>query len=362
MRHLLAENNTLLVRGSASVRLLSGDAEILGAPLARNRQLAVRPEKQLAVEARTDAALEIGLDKKGSTFEIKGSTIPASWKMAAEAVEEMGQGRVLVVGMTDVGKSTLCAYLVNKLLLHGLRPTVVDGDIGQSDIGPPTTVGISVPTTWVTSLIDLKPGAMIFIGHTSPSKVEDRIIDALKRLSGRIEDSLTIINSDGWVLDSDAISYKVRMIAATRPDLVVGLANGTELQPILSGSKAQSISIETAKEVLARSRSDRREIRTANYRRFLEGGRIRAISLRGVSISTPKRFPRLEEVKARDLGNLVVGLLNDDGYMVQFGVLIGFGDQSARIYCRPVEAVRRIEVGYVKLSTTGAELGYFELD
>ena len=322
--------------------------------------MAVRQEKQLPVEARTEADLEILLGKSGEIFEIRGSTIPASWKMAAEALVEMEQGKVIVIGMTDVGKSTLCTYLANRLLLQGLSPAVVDGDIGQSDIGPPTTVGASVPTTSIPSLVDLEPQATIFIGHTSPSQVANRIIDGLKRLSDLMKKSLTIINTDGWVLDPEAISYKIRMIDATRPDLVVGLANGTELQPILSGSGAQSLNIETAKEVLARSRSDRREIRTASYRRFLEGARTRAISLQEVSISTPRGFPQVEGPKAQELSNLVVGLLNNDGYMLQIGILIGLGNGTAKIYCRPAQAVRNIEVGYVRLSTAGTELGYFE--
>jgi polynucleotide 5'-hydroxyl-kinase GRC3/NOL9 len=280
--------------------------------------------------------------------------------MTAEALAEMEQGKVMVLGMTDVGKSTLCTYLTNNLLQRGLSSAVVDADIGQSDIGPPTTIGSSVPTASVSSLVDLKPDAIIFIGHTSPSQVETKIIDGLKRLSNRSEDSLTIINTDGWVLDPEAISYKIRMITATKPDLVVGLANGTELQPILSGSGARSLSIDTAKEVLARSRSDRREIRTASYRRFLEGASTRAVSLQGVSISAPIGFPQIQGSNARELTNLIVGLLNDDGYMLQIGVLMGFGNGTARVYCRSVEAVRRIEVGYVKLSTAGIELGYFE--
>ena len=357
---MLAPNNTLIIRGPATFRLLDGDAEVLGTLLSRDRKLAIGREKQLPVEARTEVDLEILLGKSGEIFEIEGSTIPASWKMTAEALAEMEQGKVMVVGMTDVGKSTLCTYLTNNLLQRGLSSAVVDADIGQSDIGPPTTIGSSVPTASISSLVDLKPEAIIFIGHTSPSQVETKIIDGLKRLSNRRQDSLTIINTDGWVLDPEAISYKIRMIAATKPDLVVGLANGTELQPILSGSGARSLSIDTAKEVLARSRSDRREIRTASYRRFLEGASTRAVSLQGVSISTPKGFPQIQGSKARELSNLIVGLLNDDGYMLQIGVLMGLGNGTARVYSRSVEAVRKIEVGYVKLSTAGIELGYFE--
>jgi polynucleotide 5'-hydroxyl-kinase GRC3/NOL9 len=360
MRQVLAPNNTLLIRGPAFIRLLNGDAEVLGGELRRNRELTIGRERQLAVEARTEAEFEIVLAKSGRTIEIEGSTIPESWRAAAEVMEEMNQGKVMVIGMTDVGKSTLCAYLVNRLLLRGLRLDIVDGDIGQSDIGPPTTVGASVPTTSVSSLLDLKADAIIFVGHTSPRQVQSKISGALKRLSDRRKDTLTIINTDGWVIDSDAISYKIRLINETKPDLVVALASESELQPILSGSRVQSVNVKTAKQVLTRSQSDRREIRRASYARFLEGARIRPIPLQEVTISTPRGSVQIDKLGTREANNLVVGLLNDEAYMLQIGILFGLTDLTAKVYCRSVENVRRIDVGYVKLSTKGTELGYFE--
>lgn len=360
MRYMLAPNNTLIIRGPASCRLLNGEAEVLGASLNPQRKLTINRDKQLPVEARSESDLEILLGRSGEIFEIGGSTIPPSWTEAADALAEMETGKVILIGMTDVGKSTLSTYLANKLLSKHLSLHIIDGDIGQADIGPPTTIGYSIPTTPISSLVDLKPEAIIFIGHTNPSQVETKIIDGLRRLSTRGQNSLTIINTDGWVLDPEAISYKIRMIRATEPDLVIGLATGTELQPILSGSRAQALSVETAKDVLARSRSDRRETRITGYRRFLEGARTRTVSLRAVNLSIPLGFPEIHGPKAQELTNLIVGLLSAEGYMVGLGVLMGFADDSARVYCRSTEEVHRIEVGYVKLLTDGTELGYFE--
>jgi polynucleotide 5'-hydroxyl-kinase GRC3/NOL9 len=304
--------------------------------------------------------LEILTGKSAEIFEVGGSTIPASWRVAADALVEMEKGKVILIGMTDVGKSTLSTYLTNKLLGKQLSLHIIDGDIGQADIGPPTTIGYSTPTTSISSLVELKPESIIFIGHTNASQVERKIIDGIRRLSNRAQDSLTIINTDGWVLDPAAISYKIRMITATEPDLVIGLATGAELQPILSGSRARTLDVETAKDVLARSRSDRRETRIAGYRRFLEGARTRTISLRTVDLSTPVGFPPVHGPKAQELNSLIVGLLDGDGYMLEIGVFMGFANDTARIYCRSVERVHKIEVGYVRLSKDGTELGYFE--
>lgn len=137
LRYLLQQETTLLVRGPASLRLLAGEGTILGGKIQRDRIFVVRPERQLPVEAEGEAQLEINLGKSGEIFEIDGSSIPESWKLAQEALAEMERGKVMVLGATDVGKSTLCAYLVNTLTARGLRLRVVDGDLGQADIGPP---------------------------------------------------------------------------------------------------------------------------------------------------------------------------------------------------------------------------------
>ena len=360
MRYLLAPDGTLIVRGPASLRLLSGEATVLGAPLEHGRKLVVRQEKQLPIEAKSEVDVEIILGESGKIFEIEGGTIPASWRSAVEAIAEMAQGKVLVIGATDVGKSTLCTYLTNELLKRGLRLRLIDADIGQADIGPPTTIASATPAGFLSSLVDLNPDAMIFIGHTSPSQVETQLIEGIKRLGNQDQQSLTIINTDGWALDPEAILYKIKLITATEPDLVVGLATGTELQPILSGSRAISINVEAPEIVLTRSRSDRREIRIAGYRRFLDGGTTRTLPLRKVKVRMPKGFPPLQSRYSRELSNLIVGLLDEKGYLLQIGVLLDFGTGLLKVYSRPIEGVREIELGYVKLSTDGVELGYLE--
>ena len=49
---------------------------------------------------------------------------------------------VLVIGATDVGKSTFCRFLVDSAVDRGLKTVFVDTDVGQSQIGPPTTIGM----------------------------------------------------------------------------------------------------------------------------------------------------------------------------------------------------------------------------
>jgi polynucleotide 5'-hydroxyl-kinase GRC3/NOL9 len=359
MRYLLGPENTLIVRGPASLRLLGGQGTALGAPL-NSCKLVVQQERQLPVETSSEADLEVLLGESGSMFEVKGSTIPRSWYSALDALAEMRQGKVMIIGATDMGKSTLSTFLTNGLLKNGIRPRIADADIGQADIGPPTTVGSAIPSGYLSSLVDLNPSALIFIGHTSPSQVQSKLIDGIRRISHNEQESLTIINTDGWVLDPEAIIYKVDLIETIQPDLVLGIAIGRELEPILSKGAVTSMKIEAPGTVLTRSRTDRREIRTAGYRRFLDGARTGTFSMRETQVRLPKELRSIRMAQSSDLENLIVGLLDDNGYMLQLGVLLSLGEDSLRVYSRPVDRLVEIELGYVKLSTDGVELSYLE--
>ena len=56
---------------------------------------------------------------------------------------------MLIVGNTDTGKSTFGAYIINEALKIGLRPAIIDADIGQGDLAPPNTIGGAVINTWL---------------------------------------------------------------------------------------------------------------------------------------------------------------------------------------------------------------------
>ena len=63
------------------------------------------------------------------------------WRKLASRIVK-SQQTVMVIGATDAGKSTFCRFLADSALAAGFKITYVDADIGQSQIGPPTTVGI----------------------------------------------------------------------------------------------------------------------------------------------------------------------------------------------------------------------------
>lgn len=361
MRYLLGAGNTLIVRGPASFRVLNGEPTVLGGPLSLNERVIVRRDKQLPILAHSESELDLAVVHKSQVFEINGSTIPASWDSAAEALGEMERGTVMVVGSADTGKSTLCTYLMNRLFGKGIAAKIVDGDVGQADIGPPTTISRANLEEYVVSLVDLHPESLLFIGHITPPLVEAKLIDGIRRLLDFDDRSLTIINTDGWILDPEAVMYKIRMIEAIQPDIVLVISTGTELQPILSGSRAKSMRLDAPQNVFARSRTDRRDLRTAGYRRFLEGATSQKHLLQNITLALPHGLESTRAGRGSDLSNLIVGLLDERGFLIQIGVLLRMEKNSLQVYSKHVNGVSKIEVGYVRLSTSGLEMGYLDL-
>jgi polynucleotide 5'-hydroxyl-kinase GRC3/NOL9 len=359
MQYLLGPRKTLIVRGPASIALLTGKATALCAPL-ENRPVTVQSEKQLPIETSAEAFLNVLLGKSGGVYEVDGSTIPSSWDSALETLVEMEQGKVVIVGATDVGKSTLSTFLANGLLRNKISSRIVDADIGQADIGPPTTIGSSNPHAYISSLGDLKPSALIFVGHTSPSRVQSKLLASIRRILNDDQHLLTIINTDGWVLDPQAVTYKTELIEAIQPDLVLGIAISGELESIISKTSVASMRIKAPAAALSRSASDRREIRKIAYRRFLDEGRVRGYSVREIKLKLPPDLTPIQFARTSGLSNLLVGLVDDRGFLLQIGVLLSLEKELVRVYSRPTDPFEEIEVGYVRLSTDGVELGYLE--
>ena len=68
-------------------------------------------------------------------------SIPDSWK---KLDPKKLAGLTLIIGAPDTGKSTLARYLYDLLNQHSAPVAFVDGDPGQSVLGPPTTMTLGM--------------------------------------------------------------------------------------------------------------------------------------------------------------------------------------------------------------------------
>lgn len=151
-----------------------------------------------------------------------------------------GQGpRVLVVGPSDSGKSTLCRILCAYACRLGRAPTFVDLDVGQGEVSLPGTLAATPMDRAALSVEDeagcAKPAPLAyFFGHVSPGEYGDVLRNSQGRLADCVNRRLStdriaaasgaIINTMGWV-DGAGYDLLLEAIRAFHVNVILVLGN-----------------------------------------------------------------------------------------------------------------------------------------
>jgi len=305
MMQTVEKGKTLLIDGPACVQVISGELSVFGALVKVGDKVIVRKGKRMPFEALDGAQVELTLGDSASYVEIDGSAIPSSWKEAVnEILSTKEQKIILVMGGIDSGKTSLCTYLINRALDVKYEVALIDGDLGQSDIGPPGTVGLGFVRKPVVDLFNLQPEDIIFIGVTSPSRMTNATLDALVTLKAEALEMGTdflIVNTDGWIEGDDAVNYKVRLVKAVAPNVVLVIQSGNELNPIVDALKdVKFLAINSPKNVKRRDRETRKNLRESAYRKYLRGAKFRLCPLSWVKMEGNLEISAKNEYQLRN--------------------------------------------------------------
>ena len=285
MNRTVKKGTTLLVDGPASVTVTSGKVEAFGSVISGTAKVVIREGKRLPFAVEETAAFEIALGDTASVEEVEGNTVPPSWNESFEELLNLQTKPVtaMILGTVDSGKTSFCTYLVNKALGKKRKVAVLDGDLGQSDIGPPSTVAYAFVTRPITDLFSLRAKNAFFVGETSPSKVTDKVIAALASLKKEVLTSdaeFVVINTDGWVEGECAANYKIQLIGELNPDVIFCIQQKDELAPLISGlEKFKKVVVESPSAIRQRDIEKRRSLRELGYIKYLRNARVQSLSL-----------------------------------------------------------------------------------
>ena len=303
--------------------------------------------------------LQVRIGEQGVCRQVNGSTIPPSWRDAADVLRH-SRGFAVILGDVDAGKSTLCTYLANVRIGHRVRTSIIDGDVGQADIGPPTTTSSSTVSKHIFNLQELRPERSYFIGHTSPSSVPDKLVQSITHLKDKIStgSDIAILNTDGWVREDQAVEHKLKLLDSLRPDLVLALSLDHELDHILELQKRPILRLQASSFARTRTREERKKAREEGYRRSFKNPkhldlRLNTIKLR--MFNAPKQ-QRLDQTTTRR--GTITGLLDEKGELLSIGRIERIRNGTVRITTSTEEMPRTVELGAVILSTRFDEIGY----
>jgi polynucleotide 5'-hydroxyl-kinase GRC3/NOL9 len=441
VKSFLKAGHTLLIQGPAAARVLSGIAYTLGKPLLLNEPLVVRAGRLKIVEAQDETVLDIVTGEGGKLDEIETSTIPSEWTHFAKEIvaNRVRRLRVMVLGGADTGKNTFITYACNTLLREGSKVAVVDADMGQAEIGPPTTMSVAFIESPLSELLEARPNQIFFVGATSPAHSVERVLNGAERFMSFVNDNAPeaamFVNMPGWVTGPGATAFILEMASRLEICCVAALQRENEVEEVLNGmpSNLQVMKLSASRYARVRSREERKFLRETSYRKYFANSKEIGVrygkldfsplfSSRGreapkeaagevervvksrvlycdesnssinavvelhrdinselaieddyqqqfnqtqLGAGTEQRPPKeIRIISELGLTDLVVSLLEKDNSLVSLGILkkIDFYKKRATIMTTiRVNEVARIEVGRVKLSPEGYEMGAAEI-
>jgi polynucleotide 5'-hydroxyl-kinase GRC3/NOL9 len=256
----------------------------------------------------------------------------------------------LVLGAGDTGKTTLVAGLAAALMRAGHTVAVVDADLGQSDVGPPTTVGLGRVRRPIERLDEVEVTGLEFLGVTSPATCLRETAEATARLVARALAEgcdRVLVDTSGLVQGDLGRALKRVKIDRVRPDVVIALERAGECEPILSAyaSGPPTIVRLPAARTTPRSAASRRQQRMRALDAHLAGSAPVTLDLARV----PARpVPTRRGLAVIDIAGVLVGLDDHDGRTRGLGWIRAIDARKARLTVETAvdgEAIAAVAIG-----------------
>src|SRR5215210_4589940 len=354
-----------MVKGPAKV-VVNGVCHILGTDVS-GQTVNVGAGKALPFElgnrCRLQARLGLGARLWWAHPNHAGTSM---WRSIAQQVSTLAAGKkitVMLVGATDTGKSTLTTYLANMAIRHGIVPCVIDGDIGQGDLAPPTAVGGAVLSKQVLDLRDVGTTNTMFefVGSITPAGLEGLIAKKLRSILDRISclANITIVNTDGYV-SNGGVQYKAILAEELQPDSIISLGENRALFDTLEIRPWQVIRGRPSSQTY-KSRLERLSRRLDQFLRYIGNGSF-TVELSQVNmVYMDKLFSPSEllfqlpvmQLKQESMKRLFVGL-GSNGKVVGFGIIINVTPDRGIIHIQTdINPFDTIYLSNIRLSSDG---------
>ncbi|HEX9711487.1 MAG TPA: Clp1/GlmU family protein [Actinomycetota bacterium] len=261
-------------------------------------------------------------------------------------------GMVAALGGLDSGKTTfskMCAAVATRL---GKTAAFLDTDVGQSTVGPPTTIGLK----FIANEEDLeperlgRPDALYFVGATSPQGHMLPMVVGAARLAAQaraVDPHLIVVDTTGLIDGTVGQVLKLHKMEALAPDWVVGFQRGGELEPILGAIRRslppEVISIPVDQRIVPTSVDERSQHRhdrlKATFEPPLHRWKVKP------SVLVPAVPP---DIDAAQLDGLLVGMDDGKGNCIGLGIL-EYKEDGLRMISSVAEGAKALRLGSVRV-------------
>ncbi|MEM0366578.1 MAG: Clp1/GlmU family protein [Acidilobaceae archaeon] len=212
-----------IVDGPSTIIVEDGTIDILGYRVVKGATLTVPYGRRIPV--KIDGIVSV----RPSYLNLKPAN-PQSYDIIDTIASKIiGFNRVVIVGPTDSGKSTLSLWALNKALSRGIsKAYYLTVDIGQNEvycpgfeslalINPPAIPG------YTGSFRDIK---LCFVGSFTPRESLDKYLECASELASKA-DGMLIVDTDGWIKD-EGLRSKAILASTIKADIIIALGLSTE--------------------------------------------------------------------------------------------------------------------------------------
>jgi polynucleotide 5'-hydroxyl-kinase GRC3/NOL9 len=280
-------------------------------------------------------------------------TAPDEWYALLDVLGKE-KGIAILLGAADTGKSTLAKFLIHQLCQRGLVVALVDADIGQSFLGPPTTIGFSIFKSHPDWELILTPPELFFVGSMTPEGRFSIHLKGVKRMVDKAashEVDLILVDTTGFVLGEAGKELKRRKIDLISPRSILALQKSDEIEPILDLYKENPLykiyRLPLSEQVRPSSMEERQTYRTNKFREYFKHSSIQELAIEEIQIGGEVLDPNGESIPldwALKINGLLMALKDRDDETLALGVIRNYlAEKKVLRVLTPLTDIQRVE-------------------
>ncbi len=279
-----------------------------------------------------------------------------------DALADAGNKLIMVIGGSDTGKTTLIRLLSDFLSIKS-KAGIVDLDMGQSHIGPPTTIAWGKVTGAFTDWSDILVEDFYFAGTVTPfGNLLPSLVGA-KLMTDQAMSSVrkVIVDTTGLIAEPVGRVLKQYKIDILRPDIVLALERSEELTHILDPFRFQRTPeiyrIHVPHQIRRKSLFKRADYRFRKIKAYFNHAEVIEISLDEIGIRSAKDTLHFSH---SGLKNRIVSFRDKKNEDLALGVITEAKAREKKLMIRtPIEKAAdfsSIVIGKTELDITNSML------
>lgn len=267
-------------------------------------------------------------------------------------------GVLLVIGAPGTGKTTFAHWLFGRLSGSNRLAAFLDGDVGQSVLGPPTTLTLALPSLSRQTSRAHRDVVRWFVGDVSPRGSMLPLVVGAGRLAQRALGTgvkTLVVDTTGLVDQAHGgVALKHALVDQLRPTTLFAFQRSGELEPILGPLRRQPhprvVELPVTDAVRRRDVGARQAHRAHAFRRYFAGAGVIRLSLRERAVFDGQTLAPRRLLALRDAA----------GFTLALGVIAGLDKSGQELLIRTPwtdpQAVVSIRLGVIGVDAdTGHE-------